>query len=65
MVVKYRSTRGNVNGASFENVVLGGLAPDRGLYVPDHIPTFRPEEVWNLWLHYFLRDHSLDKHAPL
>jgi len=26
-------------------VVLGGLAPDRGLYVPDSIPTFTAAEV--------------------
>ncbi len=43
--VKYRSTRGDVQGASFENVVLAGLAPDRGLYVPESIPTFTPAEV--------------------
>jgi len=43
--VSYRSTRGSVSGATFEEVVLGGLAPDRGLYVPDHIPTFTPKEI--------------------
>ena len=32
---KYRSTRGAVKGASFEDVVMGGLAPDKGLYVPE------------------------------
>lgn len=43
--VKYRSTRGAVQGASFENVVLAGLAPDRGLYVPESIPKFTPAEI--------------------
>lgn len=43
--VTYRSTRGAVSGASFEEVVLGGLAPDRGLYVPETIPTFSSKEV--------------------
>lgn len=41
----YRSTRGDVTGASFEEVVLGGLAPDRGLYVPESIPKFTPAEI--------------------
>ena len=44
-MVTYRSTRGDVNGASFEEVVLGGLAPDRGLYVPESIPVFSNGEV--------------------
>ena len=41
----YRSTRGAVNGASFQKVVLAGLAPDRGLFVPETVPTFTPKEV--------------------
>jgi hypothetical protein len=57
-MVRYRSTRGSVSGVSFEEVVLGGLAPDRGLYVPDSIPTFTPSEVminllcscWPCWI---------------
>lgn len=43
--VRYRSTRGAVQGASFEEVVLGGLAPDRGLYVPEGIPAFSQAEL--------------------
>lgn len=42
---KYRSTRGGETGVSFENVVLGGLATDRGLYVPETLPTVSSEEL--------------------
>ena len=31
--------------ATFEEVVLGGLAPDRGLYVPQTMPTISPAEL--------------------
>lgn len=44
----YKSTRGAVTGASFEEVVLGGLAPDRGLYVPDSVPKFTAAEIEGL-----------------
>lgn len=30
---------------SFEDVVLGGLANDRGLYVPEVLPSVSPEEL--------------------
>lgn len=30
---------------SFEDVVLGGLATDKGLYVPESVPTVSPEEI--------------------
>jgi threonine synthase len=36
--VNYISTRGQSPVASFEDVVLTGLAPDGGLYIPDSIP---------------------------
>lgn len=45
MPIKYRSTRGKQNGLRFEEVILGGLATDRGLYVPESIPTFTIEEI--------------------
>ena len=45
---RYNSTRGGVKGASFEEVVLGGLAPDKGLYVPEFVPTFSPAELERL-----------------
>lgn len=45
MTIKYRSTRGKQNGLRFEEVILGGLATDRGLFVPESIPTFTAEEI--------------------
>jgi hypothetical protein len=32
-------------GLSFEQVVLGGLATDKGLYIPDTIPEFTQEKI--------------------
>ncbi|RKP05746.1 threonine synthase [Thamnocephalis sphaerospora] len=34
----YRSTRGEAEGRTFEEAVLGGLAPDGGLYIPHAVP---------------------------
>ena len=45
MPIKYRSTRGKQHGLRFEEVILGGLATDRGLYVPETIPTFTIQEI--------------------
>jgi threonine synthase len=42
---RYRSTRGRQNGLRFEEVVLGGLAKDGGLYVPENIPKMTMEEI--------------------
>ena len=36
--MKYCSTRGGVNGLSFTDSLLMGLAPDGGLLVPESIP---------------------------
>lgn len=43
--MKYISTRGQAPALSFEEVVLTGLAPDGGLYVPETLPTFSAEEI--------------------
>src|SRR5690606_18360765 len=43
--VKYISTRGLAPALSFEEVVLTGLAPDGGLYVPESLPVFSREEI--------------------
>lgn len=48
MSTKYRSTRGLESGLSFEQVVLGGLAKDKGLYVPESIPTMTMTEIEKL-----------------
>lgn len=43
--MKYISTRGLAPALNFEEVVLTGLAPDGGLYVPENLPTFSQEEI--------------------
>jgi threonine synthase len=43
--VKYISTRGQAPALSFEEVVLTGLAPDGGLYVPETLPKFTQEQI--------------------
>lgn len=43
--MKYISTRGQATPLSFEDVVLTGLAPDGGLYVPENLPVFSQEEI--------------------
>jgi threonine synthase len=45
MTITYHSTRGQSPVLSFKEVVLAGLAPDGGLYVPDHLPHFSREEI--------------------
>lgn len=37
-MIRYISTRGGGEAQTFEQVLLSGLAPDGGLYVPDHWP---------------------------
>ncbi len=39
------STRGSAPAASFPTVILEGLAPDRGLYVPRTVPRFTAKEI--------------------
>eukprot|EP00529_Nitzschia_sp_RCC80_P022416 CAMPEP_0113459740 /NCGR_PEP_ID=MMETSP0014_2-20120614/10616_1 /TAXON_ID=2857 /ORGANISM="Nitzschia sp." /LENGTH=480 /DNA_ID=CAMNT_0000351349 /DNA_START=249 /DNA_END=1691 /DNA_ORIENTATION=- /assembly_acc=CAM_ASM_000159 len=43
--VTYSSTRGGQKNLDFRTVVMTGLARDRGLFVPDEIPTVTMEEV--------------------
>ncbi len=45
--VKYVSTRGDAPELDFGGVVLAGLAPDGGLYVPTEIPAL--PEGWESW----------------
>lgn len=46
--MKYRSTRGGVEGATFEEALFSGYAPDGGLYVPERLPEI-PEELLSQW----------------
>ena len=43
--MKYISTRGGGQSKSFEEVILTGLAPDGGLYVPAQLPHFSRQEI--------------------
>ena len=43
--MKYISTRGNAPALNFEEVMLTGLAPDGGLYVPEKLPQFSAETI--------------------
>ena len=43
--MKYISTRGAASAVGFERVLLEGLAPDGGLYVPHTWPAFDREEI--------------------
>lgn len=45
--MQFVSTRGG-RGASFEDVLLGGLAPDGGLYLPERWPAFSLPQIREL-----------------
>lgn len=45
MGMRYISTRGSAPVLTFEEVTLAGLARDGGLYVPEHIPQFTPDQL--------------------
>ena len=47
--MKYISTRGQAPALGFEDVLLTGLAPDGGLYVPETLPTYSQEEIASLY----------------
>ncbi|NWG39875.1 MAG: hypothetical protein HXY27_07915, partial [Hydrogenophilaceae bacterium] len=42
--MKYISTRGQSPKAGFTDILLGGLAPDGGLYLPESYPHFSDAE---------------------
>mmetsp|Transcript_9224 Transcript_9224/g.16255 ORF Transcript_9224/g.16255 Transcript_9224/m.16255 type:complete len:515 (+) Transcript_9224:87-1631(+) len=46
--MRFRSTRGGVTGATFEEALSRGYAPDGGLYVPEQLPNLSSEQL-NLW----------------
>jgi threonine synthase len=41
--MKYRSTRSD-QSVSLDDALLAGIAPDGGLYVPERLPDFRPDD---------------------
>lgn len=46
--MRYLSTRGQAAPQSFSEILLGGLAPDGGLYLPEHYPQVSGDEL-NAW----------------
>ncbi len=44
-MMKYISTRGNAPAKSFTEILLGGLAPDGGLYLPEQYPQVTRAEL--------------------
>ena len=43
--MNYLSTRGGLSPAPFREILLGGLAPDGGLVVPEHYSRIEPETL--------------------
>ena len=43
--MKYISTRGQSPALSFSDILLGGLAPDGGLYLPESYPQFSDDDL--------------------
>lgn len=43
--MKFCSTRGGARGASFEEAISSGYAPDGGLYVPEALPLVSTGEL--------------------
>jgi len=43
--MKYISTRGQSKPLSFSEILLGGLAPDGGLYLPETYPKFTDQDL--------------------
>jgi threonine synthase len=43
--MKYISTRGNASAKTFTEILLGGLAPDGGLYLPEEYPQVTRAEL--------------------
>jgi hypothetical protein len=57
MSIRYKSTRSpsSYSTLSFEQVVLGGLADDKGLFIPEVIPKLDEvavEQVTSICVHY-------------
>ncbi|MES2501481.1 MAG: threonine synthase, partial [Pseudomonadota bacterium] len=43
--MKYISTRGQSPALSFSEILLGGLAPDGGLYLPETYPQYSDADL--------------------
>lgn len=61
--MRFVSTRGGVEPKSFEDVILTGLAPDGGLFVPEQIPQFTQQEIAS-WAGLSYQDLALKVMTP-
>ena len=61
--MKYISTRGGAAPKSFEDVILTGLAPDGGLFVPDQLPQFSHSEI-SSWADLSYQELALNIMSP-
>ena len=61
--MKFISTRGGVEPQNFEDVILTGLAPDGGLFVPEHVPHFSQQEIAS-WAGLCYQDLALKVMTP-
>ncbi|WP_374764391.1 threonine synthase [Yunchengibacter salinarum] len=43
--MQYSSTRGEAPALGFEDTIMTGLAPDGGLYMPDHLPHWSADDL--------------------
>ncbi len=57
--VTYSSTRGAQKSLTFREVVMTGLAHDRGLFVPDSLPQVTAEEL-DSWKSLIFKDLAVE-----
>ena len=64
--MKYLSTRGNSPSKTFTEILLGGLAPDGGLYLPEEYPQVTRKELdqWRTLSYADLAFAVMSKFAP-
>lgn len=61
--MRFVSTRGGVEPKNFEDVILTGLAPDGGLFVPEQLPQFSQQEITS-WAGLSYQDLALKIMTP-
>ncbi|KAK3829248.1 MAG: threonine synthase [Benniella sp.] len=57
--MKYKSTRGEATGYTFEQAVLAGLAPNGGLFIPESIPK-APSDFLTKWASLSFQELALE-----
>ena len=57
--MRYLSTRGNAPTQAFCDILLGGLAPDGGLYLPESYPQISRDEL-DFWRHLSYADLAFE-----